>query len=173
MSHLLGCINNGFLDSRAWWKWPQRLLFTGPVDRGAGPDGPRGSTFLLLAFENHKSKRFEAFKWVGSRFPGVPPANDLAVPGGFQTSISVARSVWKLSDGPVRKCQNCKFSSTPQSRIESFVVCARKAIGPEDHRVAGALPQLSLGWDMYALHELVGLLLPSSLGGYPQKALGF
>jgi hypothetical protein len=131
---------SGFLGSGAAWKRLQRGLFTGPVDCRAGPDGPRGSTFLLLAFKNRKLKRFEAFMWVGPRILGVPPANDLAVPGEFYPSISVARSVGKYSDGPARDF-NCKFSSTPQSRIKSFsVVCARKAIGPEDYRVAGALP---------------------------------
>jgi hypothetical protein len=94
-----------------------RGISTGPVDHGARPGGPRWSTFLLLSFENRKLKRLEAFNWVGSRFPGVPPANDLAAPGDFYSSISVARSVGKLGDGPVRKCQTASSAQRHNHKL--------------------------------------------------------
>ncbi len=57
-------MNNGFLDFWAQGRLGkgQRGLFTGPVDRGAGPGGPRGSAFLLLPFGNRKLKRIEALE---------------------------------------------------------------------------------------------------------------
>jgi hypothetical protein len=115
-------------------------LFARPVDRGA-PYGSRGSIFLLLAFEDRKLKRFEAFKWVDSRFLGFTLADELAVPGDVYSSISVARSVGKLSDGPAR---NVKLQSSAQRHNHgldpSQCYALAKLLVQTVNRMSGALP---------------------------------
>jgi len=71
--------------SRAWWSsW---------IDRSSP------------SLREWQFQMFEAFKWKVQDFWGFRLRNDLAVPGDFYSNISVARSVGKLGDGPVRKCQ--------------------------------------------------------------------